>query len=98
MKDVDLGEPTSLFDHVFLGCTSRECQISKDIVDNYQKMFESRIFAGAVQKLPVSEKSGANISSWTYQMEGHAKKCEERYCELPASKTTQQLHSRNTML
>ena len=25
MKDVDLGEPTSSFDHVYLGCTQREC-------------------------------------------------------------------------
>ena len=28
-------------------------------------------------------------SSWSYDMEGHAKKCVERYCEL-ANKTTQQ--------
>ena len=31
-KEVDLGEPTSLLDHVFLGCTQSECQISKGIV------------------------------------------------------------------
>ena len=37
MKDVDLGEPTSFLDHVYLGCTQRECQISKDMVDNYKK-------------------------------------------------------------
>ena len=49
MKDVDLGEPTSFPDHVHLGCTQRECQISKDIVDNYNSMFESRISAGAVE-------------------------------------------------
>ena len=54
-------------------------------------MFESRISAGTVEKLPVSEKPDSNISSWTYDMEGHAKKCVERYCEL-ANKTTQQLH------
>ena len=35
MKDVDLGEPTSFLDHAHLGCTQRECQISKDILDNY---------------------------------------------------------------
>ena len=35
MKDVDLGEPTSFLDHVYLGCTQRECQIRKDIVDNW---------------------------------------------------------------
>ena len=38
---VDLGEPTSFFDHVCLGCTPRQYEISKDIVDNYRTMFES---------------------------------------------------------
>ena len=51
-KEVDLGEPTSFLDHVYLGCTQRQCQISKDIVDNYRTMFESRISAGRVEKLP----------------------------------------------
>ena len=74
MKDVDLGEPTSFLDHVYLVCTQRECQTSKDIVDNYRNMFESKISAGATEKLPCSEKLGANISSWSYDMEGHVKK------------------------
>ena len=88
MKDVDLGEPTSFLGHVYLGCTQRECQISNDIVTNYRTMFESRISAGGVEKLPCSE--NLRISSWSYNMEGHDKKCVERYCEL-ANKTTQQL-------
>ena len=46
MEDVDLGEPTSFLDHVYLGFTQRECQISKDIVANYRDMFESRILLG----------------------------------------------------
>ena len=94
MKDVDLGEPTSFLDHVYLGCTQRECQISKDIVDNYRSMFGSRIFAGATEKLPETKATGKpdaeTISSWSYDMEGHAKKCVERYCEL-ANETTQQV-------
>ena len=45
-KEVDLGEPTSFLDHVSLGCTQRQCEISKDIVDNYRTMFESLISAG----------------------------------------------------
>ena len=57
-KEVDLGEPTSFLDHVYLGCTKRQCEISKDIVDNYRNL---------------------RISSWSYDMEGHAKKCVERY-------------------
>ena len=93
MKDVDLGEPTSFLDHVHLGCTQRECQISKDIVDNYRSMFESRISAGAVEQLPETKAmvkpDAETISSWSCDMEGHAKKCVEGYCEL-ANKTTQQ--------
>ena len=88
-KEVDLGEPTSFLDHAYLGCTQRQCQISKDIVDNYRTMFESRISAGGTEKLPYSE--NLRISSWSYDMESHAKKCVERYCEL-ANKTTQQLY------
>ena len=56
-------------------------------------MFESRISAGATEKLPCSE--NIRISSWSYDMEGHAKKCVERYCEL-ANKTTQQLYKVST--
>ena len=52
MEDVDLGEPTSFPDHVYLGCTQRECQISKGIVDKNGDMFESRFSAGAKEKLP----------------------------------------------
>ena len=38
MKDVDLGEPTSFFDHVYLGL-KESVKISKDTVDNYKGMF-----------------------------------------------------------
>ena len=50
MEDVDLGEPTPFLDHVYLGCSQRECQLSKNIVDNYRMMFESKISAGAIDK------------------------------------------------
>ena len=92
-KEVALGEPTSFLDHVYLGCTQRHCEISKDIVDNYRTMFESRISAGGVEKLPFPQ--NLRISSWSYDMEGHAKKCVERYCEL-ANKSTQQLYKVST--
>ena len=92
-KEVDLGEPTSFLDHVYLGCTQRQCEISKDIVDNYRTMFESRIAAGGVEKLPFPQ--NLRISSRSSDMEGHAKKCVERYCEL-ANKTTQQLYKVST--
>ena len=56
-------------------------------------MFESRISAGAREKLPTraSGKPDAEIiSSWSHDMEGRAKKYVERYYEL-VNKTTQQL-------
>ena len=55
-KEVDLGEPTSFLDHVYLGCTQRQCEISKDIVDNYRTMFESRIFSGRNRKTSIPSK------------------------------------------
>ena len=65
-KEVDLGEPTSFLDHVYLGCTQRQCEICKDLADNYRGMFESRISAGGSEKLPYSE--NFRISSWSYVM------------------------------
>ena len=95
MKDVDLGEATSFLDHVYLVCTQRECQGSKDIVDNYRSMFESRISARATEQLPGTKATGKTdaetVSTWSYDMEGHAKKCVERHCEL-ANKTTDELY------
>ena len=57
-------------------------------------MLGSRISAGAEEKLPTrasGKPDAETISSWSYDMEGHAKKCVERCCEL-ATKTTQQLY------
>ena len=76
MKDVDLGEQTS-----FMYINDRE-------------MFESRISAGAKEKLPTRDsgkRDAETMSSWSYDVEGRAKKCVERYCEL-ANRTTQQLY------
>ena len=92
-QELDLGEPTSFLDHVYLGCTRRQRAISKDIVDNCRTMFESRISAEGTEKLPFSE--NLRNSSRSYEMEGHAKKCVERYFEL-ANKTTQQLYNVST--
>ena len=73
LNDVDLGEPTSFLDHVYLGCTQRK---SEDIVGNYRTMFESRISAGRLEKLPFPQ--NLRISSWSYDVTGCAKKCVQR--------------------
>ena len=92
-KEVDLGEPTSFLDHVYLGCTQRQCQNKKRYCAQLRATFESRISAGGTEKLPYSE--NFRISSWSSDMEGRAKECVERYCE-SANKSTQQLYKVST--
>ena len=90
-KEVDLGEPTSFLDHVYLGCTQRQCEVSQNIVDNYRTMFETRISAGGLEKLPFSQNN--RISSWSYGMVDHAKKCVERYLWVGKQEYTTTLQS-----
>ena len=54
-KEIDLGEPTSFLDHVYLGCTQRRCEISKDIVDKYRSMFRIQDFR---------RNNGKNCHAW----------------------------------
>ena len=51
MKNVDFDEPTSFHDHVFVGCTQRECRPNESIIEECRNMFKSRISAGAFEKL-----------------------------------------------
>ena len=90
MKLVDLGEPTPFLDHVYLGCTQRECKSNESIFEVFKKMFASRTSAGATEKLLRCDKSHSKAVAWSYDMEGHAKKCVERYCEV-ANKKVEQL-------
>ena len=80
---------------------NKNAKISTDIVDNYKDLFESRISAGRVEKLLFSEKSEANIFSWSYAVEGHAKKCVERISNLQTNRldnyTRSQHHALTTV-
>ena len=93
-------EPTS---KILVEGVERECQISNDVVANYRDVFESRISVGAKETTDrASGKPDAEtIISWSYDMEGHAKKCVERYCELAkkqrSSYTKSQRHARMTI-
>ena len=98
MKDVVLGEPTSFLDHVHVGCTQRECQTSKDIVDNYRNIFKSRISAGATEKPPCSGKPVVVISSWSHDMVGPAKKCVGAILRVGKQDDSTTLQSYNSML
>ena len=40
LKNVDLEVPTSFLDHVYQGCTQRQCKPNEDIVNQCGEMFE----------------------------------------------------------
>ena len=69
----------------------QECKPNEKIIEQYNKMFESRISAGATEKLPGWNKPRAKTLAWSYDIEGHARNWVEPYCEL-ANKKTEQLH------
>ena len=56
-KEVDLGEPTSFLDHVYLGCTQRQSEISKDIVDKLQNHVRIANFRGESREITTPSKS-----------------------------------------
>ena len=82
MNNVDLDVPTSFLDHVYLGCTQRECKSNEIIMDEYRKLIESRISAGATEKSPEWEKLHVETIVQSSDMKGHTKKCAERCWEL----------------
>ena len=52
MIAVDIEELASFVDHDYLGCNQRECKPNDNFIEQHNKMFESRISAGATKKIP----------------------------------------------
>ena len=91
MNFVDLGEPASFLDHENLGYTARECKRTITLLTTKREMFESRISAGATEKIPGWEEPHAKTVAWSYDMEGHARTCVEGHCE-PANIEVEQVY------
>ena len=91
MKNVEIEEPTTFLDHVFLECTKRESEPNEKIIERWNKILKSCVTAGAGEKLPGLEKPRPQTAAWSYDMEGHARKSVERFCDL-ANKRTEQLY------
>ena len=88
-KEVDLGEPTSFLDPCLLGLHSKTVWRKPRYCWQLPNHVWIQNFRRSNWKIPCSE--NLSVSSWSCDMEGHAQKCVERYCEL-AKKTTQQLY------
>ena len=87
MKDVDLEEPTSVLDHVNLGCAQRECKISDEVVTKYRDMFEARISAGAKEEYQQELQGNLMQKQYLLLVLRHGRSCKEmrgkilRICE-----------------
>ena len=88
MKLDNLGEPTSFLDHVYLGCAQRECKPNETAL---QEDVRNTNFCW-------SNEPHAKTVAWSHDMEGHVKKCFERYCELANKKYRAVVQSLNSML
>ena len=52
-EEVDLGEPTSFLDRVYLGCTQRQMPNKQRYCGQIQNHVQSGISAGGADKLPI---------------------------------------------
>ena len=59
-------------------------------------MLESRISAGATEKMPDSGRGNEQVIAWSYDMAGHAHECAEWYCLL-ANINIEQLYKVSTL-
>ena len=92
MKNVDLDEPTSFLDHVYLVCTQRECKPNEIVIDEKRKMFESRISARATEKYRcgrnLTRRRSRGLTTWKDMLKT-AFIYIYIYCELANKKTGQ---------
>ena len=92
-KEVDLGAPTSFLDHVYFGCTQRQCEISKKNVDNHRTMFESPLSSGNRKTTTPSK------SSYFFMVLCYGRSCKEMsgailwVCKQDESTTPQSMNS-----
>ena len=94
MKDVDLEESISFFDHVYFGYCQREWKISHEIVINCKRYVRIQDFCWSEGKTTYQsfrETWCRNNIFWSFDMDGHAKKFVERYWGV-ANKTILQLY------
>ena len=72
-KDVDPDEPTSFLDHVFLGCTQRECKPNETIVVQYRDM-NHVLLLEQLKNCQGGKKAHAKTIARSHDKEGHAQK------------------------
>ena len=70
LKHVDISEPTSFLDHVYLGCTQRECKWNETITEQFQNHVLFRL--ETLKNYPGWEKPHEKTVAWSYHVAGDA--------------------------
>ena len=92
MNLVDLGEPTSFLDHVYIwDALNVNANRTKLLLTNTETCSNHEVLLGQTKNLPGWEKPHAKTVAWSYDLEGRAQKCVERCCELVNKKVEQLL-------
>ena len=99
LKDIYLSEPTSL-STMFTWVALKQSETSNEFVANYEICWNRGFSSWSRRKNYRPELQGKpdaeTIVSWSYDLEGHANKCVEIYCEF-ANSTTQQSHRKSQL-
>ena len=75
MKDVDLDEPTSFLDRVFLGCTQRECKPNEHIVKKrcFNHVFSLEQLKNYQGERNLTQKQWLDLTTWKDMLENALK-------------------------
>ena len=82
-KNIELEDPIPLVDQVYLVCTQRAATVDEEAIRTQTEMFQINTTANVEETF--KKITGHNIhkvSSWSYDTNGHAEQCVERYDEL----------------
>ena len=93
-KKVDLYDPVSFIDQVYLGCFQRTAQVNNIMVMEQQESFWKR--KSTKTDVKTEQQQSPNKSQFgTRIWKVHAQMCVQRFCEV-AHKTVDQLHEVST--
>ena len=81
-------DPIPLLNQVYTGCTQSDAKVSPQAVQSKAALFRRPRSTRVTDEKNLTKEpfSSKKITSWCFDMAGHAEKCADRYCEL-ANKT-----------
>ena len=71
---------------------------TKTVSINFEKCSNHEFLLPQLKSLQDGRNLPQKTVAWSYDMEGHAKKCVERYCELAKQKDGSSVHRFNALL